>query len=60
MSTPRRSRTAAAYSDRACGVSIPESVLHTGIVLPNDPTNLWLLGDSFGGLLNNGHYEICG
>lgn len=57
--TPNEGNASTAVWSDVFGVSIPESVLHTGIVLPNDPTNLWTLGDSFSGLLNTGHYEIC-
>jgi len=39
--------------------SSPSSIAKTGIVLPDNPGNMWLLGDSFSGLLESGHYMIC-
>jgi hypothetical protein len=48
------------WSDVFGITSYPGSNAKTGIVLPDNPGNMWLLGDSFGGLLESGHYEICG
>jgi hypothetical protein len=39
--------------------SPPADFGKTGIVLPDNPGNMWLLGDSFSGLLESGHYMIC-
>jgi hypothetical protein len=42
------------------GVSTPPAnFAKTGIVLPDNTGNMWLLGDSFSGLLESGHYMIC-